>query len=56
MGEDTNVLRLILLGKKRKVVRIFTRIKDKLMREERNIEKVNNDEFLKWIYTIKQKF
>lgn len=41
---------------KRKVVRIFTRLKDKLMREERNIEKVNHDEFLKWISTIKQKF
>lgn len=41
--------------KKRKVVRIFTRLKEKLMREERNIEKVNNDEFLKWISTIKQK-
>lgn len=40
---------------KRKVVRIFTRLKDKLMREERNIEKVNHDEFLKWISTIKQK-
>lgn len=39
MGEDTNVLWLILL----KVVRIFTRLKEKLMREERNIEIVTYD-------------